>query len=97
MNLCICPWLNRKVPSTHSVLAAELVDTAARINNFLLASVKRMPGRAHLDSEIFTVRGTSGEFITATTSYLHFTVVGMDFGFHSQFFPKKAKSFKKGA
>ena len=97
MNLCICRWVNRKVPSPHSVLATELVDTAARINDFLLASVKRMTGRAHLDSKIFTVRRTSGELITTTTSHLHFTVVGMDFGFHSQFFPKRAKRLKKGA
>ena len=69
-------------PLAHSVFLAELVYAAARIDDLLLARVKRMAGRAHLDREVFAERGTRRKLVAATTAYLDFMVAGMNFGFH---------------
>ena len=68
--------------SAHAVLATELVDAAARINDLLLARIEGMAGRADLDQEILAERRTRREFVAATAGDLDVRVVGMDIGFH---------------
>jgi hypothetical protein len=66
----------------HAVLATELVDPAAGINDLLLTGVEGMTSRADLDGQVLAERAASREFVAATARYVDFTVVGMDIGFH---------------
>jgi hypothetical protein len=66
----------------NAVLAAEFVDATARIDDLLLARIKRMTGRADLDHEVFAERRTRREFVAATAGNLDIRVVGMGIGFH---------------
>ena len=66
----------------HAVLAAELVDATAGIEDLLLAGVKRMTRRAHFNREVIAKCRTGTELVTATTGYFDVTVIGMNFGFH---------------
>ena len=65
-----------------TVLAAELVDPATGVDDFLLARVERMTGRADLDCEVLTERAASRELVAATTGNFDIAVIGMDVGFH---------------
>ena len=61
----------------------ELVHAAGAVNDFLLAGVKRMAFRAHLDGErFFFHRRFGGEFFAARASYGDFVVVGVNTLFH---------------
>ena len=66
------------------VLAPEFIDPAAAINDFLLARVKRVARRTHLDQEVLAEGGAGCEFVAATTSYFDIAVVGMNVGFHGR-------------
>ncbi len=68
--------------SAHAVLAAELVDPTAGIDDLLLAGVERMAGGAHFDEEVLTERRARLEFVAATTSDLDGVVIGVNVGFH---------------
>ena len=87
---------NQGDPLVHPVLAAELVDSPAGIDDLLLARVKRMTGRAHLDQKVFAERRTRREFVAATTSDLYIAVVRMNVGFHG-LLSGALESAKKGA
>lgn len=65
-----------------TVLAAELIDPAAGIENLLLTGIERMTGRAHFDEEVLVKRGAGIKFVTAATSDLDIVVGGMNLGFH---------------
>jgi hypothetical protein len=77
-----CPRATQRIALAETVLAAELVDPAAGIDNFLLTGIERVTGRANLDCEVFTEGAACGEFVATTTGHLDFAVIGMDVGFH---------------
>jgi hypothetical protein len=96
-------WLEPKKPHgdadyalAHTVFAAELIDPATGVDNFLLARVKRMTSRANFDREILTEGASRSEFVAATTGYFGIAVIGMDFGFHCRS-SLLGKRVKKGA
>ena len=66
----------------NAVLAAELVYTSARIDNLLLARIKRVARGAHFNPEILAERRTRREFVATTTGDLDGVVTGMNVGFH---------------
>jgi len=80
----------------HAVFTAELVDATARIDDLLLAGVKRMTGGAHLNEEVFTERRARCELISAATGYFDVAVVWMDVGFHCHAL-HSTRECKKGA
>ena len=65
-----------------TVLAAELLNPPAGIDDFLLAGIERMTCRAHFDEEVLTKGGASREFVAAATGNLDIVVGGMNLGFH---------------
>ncbi len=69
-------------PSADTVLAAEFVYPAARINDLLFAGVKRMACRADFDEEVLAKCGAGREFVAAATSNFDIAVGGMNLGFH---------------
>ncbi len=79
-----CRRMRRAEPgdALHAVFLAEFVDATARVDDLLLARVKRMTGRAYLDREIVRERRTRCELVAAATSDFDVAVVGMDIGFH---------------
>jgi hypothetical protein len=66
----------------NAVFAAELVNPATAVEDFLLAGVERMTGRTHFYEEILTQCGASNELIAAATGNLDFGVIGVNLGFH---------------
>ncbi len=64
-----------------AVLAIEAFDTSRSIDQPLLAGVKRMTVRAHLDVKLVH-RGTSFECVSACARYYAPVVFGMDCSFH---------------
>ena len=74
--------LIRLMKLAQAVLTTEFIDPAAGINDFLLARVKRVARRTHLDQEVLAEGGAGCEFVAATTSYFDIAVVGMNVGFH---------------
>ena len=64
-----------------AVLAVEAFDTSRSIDQSLLAGVKRMTVRAHLDVKLVH-RGTSFECVSACARYYAPVVFGMDCSFH---------------
>ncbi len=79
-----CRRMRRAEPgdALHAVFLAEFIDATARIDDLLLARVKRMTGRAYLDREIVRERRTRCELVATATSDFDVAVVGMDIGFH---------------
>jgi len=65
-----------------TVLAAELIDPAARINDFLLPRVERVARRTHFDQQVLAQGRAGREFVAATTGHIDVVVVGMNVGFH---------------
>lgn len=65
-----------------SVLAAETVDTACRIQKFLLAGIERMALRANFDHDrVF--RGRAGFKLAAARALDHdLIILGMNIRFH---------------
>jgi hypothetical protein len=66
----------------HSILASELINATAGVNDLLLARVKRVTRRAHFDKEIVAEGRTGFKFIAATTGDLNGVVIGVSIGFH---------------
>jgi hypothetical protein len=66
----------------HPVLATEFVDSAARINDLLLAGVERVTGGANLYKKVFTKCGARRKFVATTTGDLRVGVIGVNIGFH---------------
>lgn len=66
----------------HAVFLAEALDAAGRIDDFLLAGIKRMALRTHFDRQRATQRGPRFKRVTATAGDIDFVVVGMNIGFH---------------
>jgi hypothetical protein len=91
-----CLLAAQRIALAETVLAAEFVDPATGIDNFLLAGIKRMTCRADLDCEVLTECTSGFEFVAATTGYVDITVIGMDFGFHLRS-SLRDKRMKKGA
>ncbi len=79
-----------------AVLATELVNPSTRIDDFLLACIERMTGRANLNDEVFTQCRPCGEFVATTTGHFDVAVIGMDLGFHFRS-SLRQKRWKKGA
>ena len=72
----------RLVQLSQAVLATEPIDPAARINDFLLARVKRVARRTHFDQKVLAQGRAGREFVAATTSHFDVVVIGMNVGFH---------------
>ena len=62
----------------------EALYPPARINDLLLAGIKRVAIGADLKMEIRTKRGTRLDDVAATASCGHFAIVGMYVGFHGR-------------
>jgi hypothetical protein len=65
-----------------AVLAPELIDPAAGIENLLLAGVERMAGGADFNVQFAAQRGSGRELVSATANDLYVAVLGMDSLFH---------------
>ena len=61
-----------------SVLAAEPLDTAGRIEDFLLAREEGMASRADFHVDVAPVSGASSEAAAAGTTHAHFVVCRMN-------------------
>lgn len=68
--------------SALTVPAAEFIDTASRIENFLLTRIKRMARRAYFDAQVVPYGRTRLEDVAATTGHVNLLVVGMYIWFH---------------
>ena len=80
------------------VFMAEFVHPPGGIDDFLLAGVERVTGRADFDMQFLTQRGTRREFVTAAADNFDLVVLRMNFGFHGacRFIPAGAGRFVKG-
>src|SRR5262249_53765006 len=65
-----------------SVLLAELVDAARRVDDLLLAREERMAVRAHVDLEVFAHGRTRLEGVAAAAGHRDLGVIGMRSCFH---------------
>ena len=66
----------------HAVLAAELVNATAGVDDLLLARVEGVARGTYFDQEILAERGTRLEFVATTTGNLDGVVIGVNVGFH---------------
>ena len=66
----------------HPILATELVDATAGVNDLLLAGVERVTGGANLYKKVLTKRGARRKFVATTTGDLDVGVIGVNIGFH---------------
>ena len=66
----------------YPILAAEFVDPPRSINQFLLAGVEGVTGRAHVNMQVLGQGRARTEGIAATAGNGDLLVLGMDFGFH---------------
>ena len=80
----------------HAVLFAELVYTSARIDDLLLARVKRVARGAHFNTEILAESRACGELITTAASDFNAIIIWMNVGFHFLAL-RSALLHKKGA
>ena len=65
------------------IAAIESIDTARRVNQFLLAGKKRMTRRANFDVQIAFTRRTRLESFAAGAGHCDFFIFRMNSGFHS--------------
>jgi hypothetical protein len=66
----------------HAIFLAEFLDTPCRINNLLLAGIKRMAGRTDFHMQILVHGRAGGKLVATTAGNLNFIIAGMDIGFH---------------
>jgi hypothetical protein len=71
--------------SVFTIAAAELVDLAGGVDDFLLAGVEGVTAGADFDVQIFTGGGAGFERVAATASHADFCISGMDIRFHGWF------------
>src|SRR6478672_8922656 len=64
------------------VALPEFLDAAGGVHDLLLARIKRMASRAHLDMQRLLHGRTGGERVAAAARHLDFTVLRMNGGFH---------------
>jgi len=69
----------------HAVFALEALDASRRIDQALLAGVKRMASRAYFDMKLAR-RRTGFEGVSACAGYYASAICGMYSGFHSEMF-----------
>jgi len=60
----------------------EFLDAAGGVHNLLLARIKRMASRAHLDMQRLLHGRTGGERVAAAARHLDFAVLRVNGGFH---------------
>ena len=85
-----------RVSARHLIFALKALDSTCGIHNLLLTSEEWMTLVADFNLDR-VLRSAGDELISTSTADTALYVIGMDFGFHSQFFPKRAKRLKKGA
>ena len=83
-----------RIGLAYAVFAAELVYPTTAINNFLLAGIKRVAGRAHFDCQVFPKRRARGEFVATAAGDFDVAVIRMNVGFH--FGDSREQDCKKG-
>jgi hypothetical protein len=65
-----------------AVFLTELLDTTGRIDNLLLARIKRVTRGTDFNMQRLVHRGTGGEAIAATARHSNFVVLGVNACFH---------------
>jgi hypothetical protein len=64
------------------VFLLEFLDAAGGIDDFLLAGIKRMAGRAHLDMQVLAQRRARRPRVAAAADHVYLVVFRVNFGFH---------------
>ena len=83
----------RPASLAHAVLAAELIDAASRIDNFLLAGIERVAGRADVEVKLlFPVGGARLEGIATAACHSNIMIGRMNFGFHDRIYRIRPQS-----